>query len=274
MSGRRSRSSERVPAHEIEQNAIRIALDQGIDPRWVTLLERVLADLRGLGPAGERLLQWCVREFWHGRIQDWIDEEGATDEQVAARLIDAAHALEALKQRHQPLPDWRGFTFRELLDWSATGAPVRDDDDRAPPVWRERNVVYRFEDGWTLERIMHYDDLMQESRLMHNCAGITQAYIEPVLSLRDPIGRPHLDIKFNLRGEVVEIGAKAEGPVKAAYAARLRRALTDSGRFYYLARDYDNGTNRFLSLIFMRDLWDGPDEFGIYDPRRKKGLHA
>jgi hypothetical protein len=35
---------------------------------------------------------------------------------------------------------------------------------------------------------------------------------------------------------------------------------------YYL-RDVNDEITRFLSLIFMRDPWDGPDEFGVYDAR-------
>lgn len=67
------------------------------------------------------------------------------------------------------------LTISHTETWAAR---ERDEPDRRHPAWRERNVVYRFEDGWTIERVTHRDDLFQESRLMRNCAGIVQPHIE------------------------------------------------------------------------------------------------
>jgi hypothetical protein len=68
MSGRRSRTAERIPADEIVKDALFVAEEEGIAPRWRELLERGLRDLLGMGAAGERLLSWYVTEFWHGRV--------------------------------------------------------------------------------------------------------------------------------------------------------------------------------------------------------------
>jgi hypothetical protein len=91
------------------------------------------------------------------------------------------------------------------------------------PAWNKHDVLARFEDGWTVECVRDRDDLMQESRLMRNCAGIIPAS-ESLLSLRDPQGRPHLDVKLVAPGIVAEIAGKANGPIKPAYAERLRRS--------------------------------------------------
>jgi phosphoenolpyruvate synthase/pyruvate phosphate dikinase len=83
-----------------------------------------------------------------GRVQDWVDVVGADASQVCARAVGAAHALEARRNRHERLPDWRAFTWGEMLDWVADAVASRvEDDNKASPVWRERNVVYRFDDA-------------------------------------------------------------------------------------------------------------------------------
>jgi hypothetical protein len=243
-----------------------------------TLLDDILSELRKLGSPGERLLQWVTREFNHGRVRAWAKAVGADDAMVCTQAVAAAEALESQRQRHIPLPDWRAFTWDELLDWAAD-----EGDADESPVWEERNVVHRFEDGWTLERVRTREDLFQESRLMRNCAGTTMPLTEPLLSLRDPKGRPHLDVKFKRSGRVLEIGGKAQGPIKPAYAARLRRAF-EGHRIYYVEVDswipepYREDPSwgmdlfldsRFLFEIFGRDPWEGPDEFGVFDPRTR-----
>jgi hypothetical protein len=70
-------------------------------------------------------------------------------------------------------------------------------------------------------------------------------------------------------------------PIKPAYAARLRRAF-GGHRIYYCECDswipepYKEDPwwgmdlfldNRFLFEIFKRAPWNGPDEFGVFDPR-------
>jgi hypothetical protein len=244
-----------------------------------TLLDDVLSELRKLGSPGARLVRWVTQEFNQGRVQAWAEAVGADDAMVCAQAVAAAKALESHRQRHLPLPDWRSFTWEELNEWTAD-----EGDADELPVWEERNVVYRFEDGWTLERVTTREDLFQESRLMRNCAGTTMPLTEPLLSLRDPRGRPHLDVKFQRSGRVLEIGGKAQGPIKPAYAARLRRAF-EGHRIYYAECDswipepYKEDPlwgmdlfldSRFLFEIFKRDPWEGPDEFGIFDPRTRQ----
>jgi hypothetical protein len=244
-----------------------------------TLLDDVLSGLRKLGSPGDRLVRWVTQEFNQGRVQAWAEAVGADDRTVCAQAVSAAKALESQRQRHVPLPDWRAFTWNELLEWAADEGYADES-----PVWEERNVVYRFEDGWTLERVRTREDLFQESRLMRNCAGSTMPLTEPLLSLRDPKGRPHLNVKLQPSGRVVEIGGKASGPIKPAYAARLRKAF-EGHRFYYCECDswipepYKEDPwwgmdlfldSHFLFEIFKRNPWDGPDEFGVFDPRTRQ----
>jgi hypothetical protein len=186
-----------------------------------TLLDDVLSELRTLGSPGERLLRWITQEFNQGRVQAWAEAVSADDAMVCAQVVAAAKALESRRQRHLPLPDWRVFTWNEMLDWAAD-----EGDADESPIWEERNVVYRFEDGWTLERVTTREDLFQESRLMRNCAGTTMPLTEPLLSLPDPQGRPHLDVKLQRSGRVLAIGGKAQGPDQA----RIRSTATESFR--------------------------------------------
>jgi hypothetical protein len=84
-----------------------------------TLLdERVPSELQTICSQGERLRRWAGDQFEHCRVRTWAEAVGADDETVCARVA-AASALESQRQRNLPLPNWRAFTWSELLAWSA-----------------------------------------------------------------------------------------------------------------------------------------------------------
>ena len=79
--------------------------------------------------------------------------------------------------------------------------------------WERRDVVHRFENGWTVERVTTLADLQREGLLMRNCLqgqakvyfACVEAGLLDILSLRDPKGGSHVEI-------VLEDGVVIDGP--------------------------------------------------------------
>jgi hypothetical protein len=105
--------------------------------------------------------------------------------------------------------------------------------------WERRDVVYQYANGWTLEQVVTPADQRREGELMGNCAGeylqcwararravvARGEYLPPVpervmLSLRDPRGRPHVDV-IVLDGEVLNIEGRACTEVKFQYVRMI-----------------------------------------------------
>jgi len=84
--------------------------------------------------------------------------------------------------------------------------------------WERRDVVYQYANGWTLEQVVTLADQKREGELMGNCAGEYLPWCPEhvMLSLRDPRGRPHVDV-IVYGGEGIEIEGRACTEVKFRY---------------------------------------------------------
>jgi hypothetical protein len=108
------------------------------------------------------------------------------------------------------------------------------------PDWDERLVVYRWPDGWTLERVGTEHDMELEGTLLKNCfrdpkswpLELTDSRFDcdcELLSLRDPRGRPHAGIALE-DGVLVELAGKANGRLKWEYAERIMSWAAENTR--------------------------------------------
>ena len=212
----------------------------------------------------DRYLPWAAREFnrMFKPYKKIAKREGLpefpTEYDLAARRVpwderddpDLEHqfdayqrGLTALAQDTRVLQD----RFRAVVDWADSEKvdlnkytwreAVDEAHDWVAPVGAlaQGEVVFAFDDGWTVQELTTQEQLTDEDEAMQHCVG---EYFDEVavgqtriFSLRDPGGLPHATLEWNVkRGFVPQLKGKQNAAPLRPYLLRMipfRRAFLD-----------------------------------------------
>jgi hypothetical protein len=112
-------------------------------------------------------------------------------------------------------PHLREATWVDVLDWAAS------EIDALAPAWERRDVLHRFRDGWTVERVTTDHDAELEGRLLRHCLDPSRAQVhDAIASLRDPAGRSQVTLVID-GGELVEFHGRRCSRPGSANAGRI-----------------------------------------------------
>jgi len=183
--------------------------------------------------------------------------------------------------------DWRratharleSYTFDRAYEaataWHDTflayaGGGGYDDTDPA-------NVVFRWPDDWTLQHVVTHHDFVEEGNRMGHCVSTywdTDQDVDPastIYSLRDPMNLPHATIEAMRlpHGEwvVQQVQGRASGPLKAAYAIRLRTFFETQKAYQHIRVPI---TYHSTETSLRQSIDDGGEQF----PTRGLGLES
>jgi len=198
------------------------------------------ADMRASPPPKhyehDYIFPWIAREIHRalplvlvGEIQDFD-----------IPTFDAAHlgkiALSSrLWRKAHKIVRWAAATRADLNSLTATQA-VEQLEAWIPymPI-SPGEVVYRFADGWTIQRLTTVQQLDQEGDLVQNCLGdgrYDQDMLEgriDILSLRNKRGRPRCSMEFSREyNSFVSIFGKQNQPPAEKYVERLKAFILDN----------------------------------------------
>lgn len=154
-----------------------------------------------------------------------------------------------LRNRFRGVVDWaeaekvdlNRYRYEEAFDEAEDWAKLREIGDMP-----QGSVVYRFDDGWTVQQLSTQEQLDAEGDVMQHCvenyeAGETESVREGVTSydgrkvwiysLRDPKGLPHSTLEFDIEDSYVsQLRGKQNDVPKPEYLERLvgfRTAILD-----------------------------------------------
>jgi hypothetical protein len=194
------------------------------DPEVRAAIAAIADDAARHWPARCRgLAGWALAELAAGRAQAWLRDSAPALPMIEATrhvLMLTASLFARLDELHRPLPHFRTMRWHELMQW--VGETLHAFEVEEAAKWDEREVVYHFANGWTVERVRSQADWNREAVLVGNCLGEEELHDGMALySLRDRQGRPHADLGVYPDGE-----AHIEGrfclPAKPRYVEMLR----------------------------------------------------
>lgn len=179
-------------------------------PMLYRVIDNALADAYRRGPLESyklwpRMVQWIKDDY-----QDWLlrrEDHGAipTEEPRAmARqvnhivdIVTEGGALLDRLRRENRLPqgfDVNRVSFQDFEDWLMQWKR----DNREAEAQGE--VVYKYDDGWTMQKLTTPEQLQFEGDEMGHCVGGYSNQVENgsniIYSLRDPKGMPHVTIEI------------------------------------------------------------------------------
>lgn len=221
---------------------------------------------------GDKAAEW---------VREWLESLGLTD-------LEIYHPI-------GPLLPWlglqasMGFYFQHyqltgLLAWvegegiDLTGMTTSEAMTRMT-LWDAMQVrpgqveeLYRFEDGWSIVRLMDRDAFIAEGDAMGNCLGSSDDYFQEhtdghavIFSLRDAAGRSRAS-GYLRRSEYVadsafhveEISARGNADVPHRYALRIRQWLSEvdelAGAPVYSLSDQLSGWSPSYFVVSMYSL--------------------
>lgn len=191
--------------------------------QWIA---KGLVDLRKRAGFKKKYEQWMsgtVRVGLEQPLSEAIYSYAEMHLDVEESLSNTAVALSRWQQAERI--DLGRYTFGEAVLQAQTWAFEQGPDDDEEVI--EGDVVYEFDDGWTVQRLQGEEQLEQEGDLMSHCVG---DYCEPVdvgvsviYSLRDEDNQPHVTIEYKpgLR-RFVQVFGKANTDPKPAYMKRVQ----------------------------------------------------
>lgn len=183
------------------------------------------ANLLGHPTSYDFIVPWIAVQFASidRKIEKGTMVEEAMD--VLSCLLEEWVAQIAAWARHEKV---------ELTKWSLTDVigEVEGWNPPAPKIDRGE-VVYKFEDGWTIQRLVTAEHLRQEGDAMQHCVGqgnhcaYSYLLLQPekgsIFSLRDKNNAPHVTIETDPIGIVAMRGKQNAGPV-SEYIRKLKNA--------------------------------------------------
>lgn len=215
----------------------------------------------------------------------------------------ASRAAEMLTNQFRAVVDWAEANRVDLNRYSwpeALREAQSEGERRRIEGMPQGEVVYQFEDGWTVQELKTQDQLDAEGDVMQHCVGdynpaqIGISY--RIFSLRDPSGAPHVTMEWSPSGQyVVQLRGKQNDAPARKYLERMigfREAVLEpktgweqlpwdaekaealdvfseqymgsyrspKGELYYLFRDRD-GDAVFVSTQDVRRAFDNIQEW-------------
>ena len=170
----------------------------------------------------DRYLPWLAREL--DRIRR--DSPASERQELLNRFRSVVDWAEAERV------DLGGYSSPEALDaaekWSEEHRDIRD----VP----QGGVIYSWDDGWTIQTLTTPEQLEAEGDVMQHCVAeydvdLDDQVLEPggdhvaVYSLRDPKGRPHATMEYNIEftenRHVAQLRGKQNATPKPEYLRRM-----------------------------------------------------
>lgn len=200
-------------------------------------------------------------EFWHNRCKRKLNrsiQAKANDPTEKERLVALLNSLEA---KSGEIQDWVRACVFDLASFSAESALQRTAE------WHEAmanlgagkfyepvvpaNVIHKFADGWSLQRVVSENDFKVEGNLMRHCVA---SYHDRgdciILSMRDQINMPHAT--FEVDKDMVNVKQsvmKANQPLSPELDARFKSWFWS----WCMEGKLDNGEPRMSLLIGPED---------------------
>lgn len=138
------------------------------------------------------LIQWIARELGRASKRVW---RGATGQQyihLQAELVDKSPAIAM-------------WAEQERIDLSKTSAAEALEAIKHFDAFKgempQGEVLFRFDDGWTVQKLTADEQLEAEGEAMQHCVGSYCIDDSPdirIMSLRDERGMPHATMEWNL----------------------------------------------------------------------------
>lgn len=139
----------------------------------------------------DRIIPWVAREFGRASKAVWQGVPFHTYAHLQGELVDRAPAI-AMWAEHEHV-DLNKTSAEEALE-----AIQHFDAFRGEMPQGE--VVYTFEDGWTVQKLTTDEQLEAEGQAMQHCVGDYCLDEQPgitILSLRDERGMPHVTMEWD-----------------------------------------------------------------------------
>jgi len=127
---------------------------------------------------------------------------------------------------------WAQATKHDILKTRLTGDLVIEIEEWAPELdVAQGDVVYEFDDGWTVQELRTREQIEDEGGVMQNCLDQCDTYhwdekVEQgesrIFSLRDPKGEPHVSMELNVATSAFDqVFGKQNNPPIPEYQARV-----------------------------------------------------
>jgi hypothetical protein len=144
----------------------------------------------------------------------------------------AGKLMHDLRNNNQRVPDINTLDFNGLQEWMYD---YYRQLSIANGGWKERDTVYTFDDGWTVDQLTNADDAAREGDILNHCVGSYGQAIEDgttgIFSLRDKSGAPYVTMEIIPRGDkvgsVTQVFGYGDTPPKAEYVPRIREFFDD-----------------------------------------------
>ena len=169
------------------------------------------------------IVPWAAREL--GRLTKVVRRGNASwddYEMAVLRLKEKSTAIAMWSKENSV--DLTKTSLAEALD-AVKGFEVEIDVEQG-------EIVYEFEDGYTLQRLRTAGQLSDEGTVMQHCVGeyadaVVDGEVE-IYSLRDPNGNPHATMEWDPCGEEFEqIQGKQNATPVAKYLPYLQEVITE-----------------------------------------------
>lgn len=186
----------------------------------------------------DRVFPWIARELHRASFETLPTEDDLRTRMVAdygVKIGAQVVASDWLRGNCTAIAQWSSERDVDLMRVTLAQAmdAIKDYEPVGSPV-PTGEVVYRFEDGWTVERLTTPEQLTAEGQEMQHCVGEYVHNVETghsqILSLRDPQHRPHVTMEWwERQRRFYQVRGKQNRPPVDSYARRVREFI---GRTY------------------------------------------
>jgi hypothetical protein len=229
--------------------------------RQIAANEHFSKRLLSVDIAWQRYIPWIGREVGRlirasrrNEIPVRQPRWGSSESQESALLRE----MQSLRNQLPRVLDWAMATGPDLMTLRFKQAKARSDRWHAQGAGGEGltvargvplpgEVVYRFADGWTVQRLGSFRHLQSEGQVLHHCVGRGTYYWDGVVSgkwtiesLRDPKGKPYVTLTVLPNGRIIY----AKGHFDRLAGERMERR--------YAPSTYDKLTDEALDLECLR----------------------
>lgn len=181
------------------------------------------------GRESDALWPWVARELV-------LAKKEALSQEVAPGVWDPPidvwpylQALNALQDKGSALALWQRQERIDLGKWHLYDVmDALEGFEVSRRGVSQGEVLYRWPDGWTMQKLVSQEQLDAEGEVMQHCVGTycealdTEGPVD-ILSLRDPSGNPHATIEYNEEiNRFVQVQGKQNQEPLPEYMARVQ----------------------------------------------------
>lgn len=257
--GRRHTSSTAVPTTEYVRAVVELVSE--------------LYGFRGIHSA-DPIFPWMATQLAKAAKQSIREQAAAQDDPVEqATAIGVYYStLIAFRQRGTLLAQWFVAERPDLTKMSAgevlEAAREWDENQEAETAADlPGEVVYKFDDGFTIQKLTTESQLEAEGEAMQHCVGGYCEHVQSgrsvIYSLRDPHGHPHSTIEYDPRvRRIVQIQGKQNEDPAPKYRERADRFTATlpmrpkKWQEIYDILQHDSSSTDDDELPELTDAWD------------------